>query len=70
MGFDIIECGKRMRGLRKAHKLTQEKAAEQLGISRDHLAHIEIGRYTPSIDLLIQVTFLYETTLDYLVFGK
>lgn len=70
MGFDVKECGKRMRALRKEFKLTQEQAAEILGISRDHLAHIEIGRYAPSIDLLIQVTDLYKTSLDYLVLGK
>lgn len=51
-------------------KLTQEKLAEKLNISRIHLAHIEIGSKAPSIDLMIVMAEFFGVTLDYLVLGR
>ena len=70
MYFDLVATGKRIRTLRKEAKLTQEKLAEALNISRIHLAHIEIGEKAPSIDLLIVMAEFFGTTLDYLVLGR
>lgn len=70
MYFDIVATGKRVRGLRKEAKLTQERLAEKLNISRIHLAHIEIGSKAPSIDLMIVLAQFFGVTLDYLVLGR
>lgn len=67
MYFDLVATGKRIRALRKETKMTQEKLAETLNISRIHLAHIEIGEKAPSIDLLIVMSEFFGVTLDYLV---
>ena len=40
--------------------------AEILGISRDHLAHIEIGVKAPSVDLLIVMSEYFGMSLDYI----
>ena len=70
MYFDLVATGKRIRGLRKENKLTQEKLAEKLNISRVHMANIEIGDKAPSIDLLIVMAEFFGVTLDYLVLGR
>lgn len=36
-------------------KISQNVFAEQLDISREHLAKIETGKRTPSLDLLIKI---------------
>ena len=53
MYFDVIATGKKIKELRRKAGLTQEQFAEKLGITRDHLAHIEIGRKAPSLDLVV-----------------
>lgn len=70
MHFDLVETGKRIKALRKESKLTQEKLAEALNISRIHLAHIEIGDKAPSIDLLIDMSVFFGKSLDYIVLGR
>ena len=70
MYFDLVATGKRIKGLRKENKMTQEKLAEKLNISRVHMANIEIGDKAPSIDLLIVMSEFFCVSLDYLVLGK
>ncbi len=69
MKYDIVESGKRIRLMRKSLGLTQEKLAEKLGISREHLTKIETGMTGASIDLLIQLSVEFDCTLDDLVIG-
>ena len=70
MYFDLVATGKRIKGLRKENKMTQEKLAEKLNISRVHMANIEIGDKAPSIDLFIVMSEFFGVSLDYLVLGK
>ena len=70
MYYNPIETGKRIRDTREALALSQEEYSERLNISRNHLARIEIGLRTASIEVLIAVAELSNTTIDYLVMGK
>lgn len=70
MYYNPIETGKRIGDSRKALALSQEEYSERLNISRNHLARIEIGLRTASIEVLIAVAELSNTTIDYLVMGK
>ncbi len=70
MYYDAIEIGKRIQKLRKAKELTQERLAEQLNISTVHLAKIEIGSRNCSLDILISIAAFFDTSLDYILFGK
>jgi len=47
--------GARLRSIRKAHDLSQEHFAENLGISVDFLSLIERGINSPSFDTLEQI---------------
>ena len=51
--FAQIELGLRIKMLRTEKGLTQEKLAEALGISLEHIGKIERGKRTPSLDLVI-----------------
>ena len=51
MYFDQREFGKRLKEIRMVHGLTQEKLAEELNISWNHLSKIERGARSCSIDL-------------------
>lgn len=70
MYFDAKEFGQRVSTLRKARGLSQEKLAEQMNISRSHLSHMEIGKVSPSLDLLIELAEFFRVSLDYLMVGK
>lgn len=67
--YDLTEVGKRIRAMRKVAGLTQENLAEKIGVERSMIAHIETGRRACSIDVMIQLVEIFDTTLDYLVLG-
>ena len=69
MEYNIEKIGNRLRLLRKAYGYTQDQAAEQLGIDRRHLSHLEKGTRGASIDLLLRASELYGISLDMLITG-
>lgn len=70
MYYDVYASGKRIQELRKTHKMTQVQLAEVLNISLDHLKKIESGQRGCSVDLLINLSELFDESLDFLVLGK
>lgn len=53
--------------LRKLHHYSQEKVAEEIGVSRQALAKWETGETTPDISNCMALAKLYEVSLDDLV---
>jgi len=53
--------------LRKMHHYSQEKVAEEIGVSRQALAKWETGETTPDIGNCMALAKLYEVSLDDLV---
>lgn len=70
MSYNPIATGRRIKEARNSLGLSQEAFAELLDIGRVHLAKIEIGMRTPSIDTLIQVSLRTGFSLDYLLLEK
>lgn len=71
MYFDAKEFGKRLQEQRKGAGMTQDMVAETLGLSSKHyVSKIERGELNCSIDLLVQLTSLYNVSTDYLLMGK
>lgn len=70
MKFDAVEFGKRVRGLRTAEGMTQEKLAEKLGINKQHVCRMETGARACSLELLVELSVVLHTTTDYLLMGK
>lgn len=53
--------------LRSQHKLSQEELAEQIGISRQAVAKWETGKAVPDISNLIQLSKIFNISIDRLV---
>ena len=57
----------RIKGLREDRDLTQQQVADMLHISRSVYSNYENG-YTPfPTDILIQLSHIYSTSIDYLL---
>ena len=70
MVYDIAVSGERIRQLRKAKGMTQEQLAIKLNIGDRYLRKIETGEKVPSIDILVELSSLFDVSLDYIITGK
>ncbi len=61
--------GNRIRLRRKGLGFTQNKLAELLGISNNHMSAIENGREKPSLEKFITLCEILKTTPDFLLLG-
>lgn len=50
--------------LRAARGLSQAALAEALGVSRQTVNSIEVGRYDPSLPLAIRIARLFDSTVE------
>ena len=53
--------------LRKERKISQKKAAEDLGISQGLLSHYEKGKRECGLDFLVRAADYYNVSCDYLL---
>jgi DNA-binding XRE family transcriptional regulator len=56
--------GKRLRELRVERGLTQEQAAEMIGIHAKYMPRVEAGRANLTVDVLIAAAVAYEVALS------
>ena len=70
MYFDQKEYGKRVKNLRESKDVTQERLAEDIGISMHHLSNIERGNRVGNIDVIILLAEYFDVSLDYLLLGR
>ena len=68
--FAQIELGLRIKMLRPKQALHQEKLAEALGISLEHIGKIERGKRTPSLDLVIAMSKFFHASTDYILLAN
>lgn len=62
-----MTLGEKIKQLRTAQGLSQEKLAELLNVSRSAVAKWEVDGGTPDIDNLLQLSAVFEVSLDELV---
>ncbi len=70
MNYDMKESGKRIQQLRIQHECSQEQLAKELNIDRSNLSRIETGKRSCSLDLLIQISALFDVSLDFIILGQ
>jgi len=70
MNYDMKESGKRIQQLRSQYDYTQEEFASVINIDRSNLSRIESGKRGCSLELLVQISTLFDVSLDYLVLGQ
>jgi transcriptional regulator with XRE-family HTH domain len=60
--------GTKLRHLRKQRDVTQVELARWLSLTaHTHITHLEAGRNTPSIELVVKIADYFQTTTDYLL---
>ena len=62
--------GKRIRHLRKASGISQQELAEKLYISQKTVSSWECGRTAPDSEMLLKLSAVFGTSLNYLFTGK
>jgi transcriptional regulator with XRE-family HTH domain len=66
--MDYYKIGQKIRKYRKAHGLSQEQLAEQIGISVTHMSHIETGNTKLSLQVFVEIARCLEVPADELLF--
>lgn len=64
-----MDFGTQVKHLRKDHHLTQEQFAEKLNITRQAVSNWENNRNLPDIEMLIQMSTVFNVSLDQLILG-
>lgn len=62
--------GERLQKLRNQSSLTQEELAERLDVSRQSVSKWELNKTLPDVDKLIQLSEIYQVSIDYLIKGE
>lgn len=62
--MDYYQIGQQIRKYRKAHRISQEQLAEQIGISVTHMSHIETGNTKLSLPVLVAIAQTLEVQTD------
>ena len=65
-----MDIGLKIKKARLAAQLTQEQAAEALGVSRQTMSNWENNKTYPDIISVIKMSDLYEVSLDHLLKEK
>lgn len=60
--YEIINKIKTLRFF--ANDMSQQTLAELTGVSRQTINAIELGKYTPSLDLAYKIARVFELTVD------
>jgi Zn-dependent peptidase ImmA (M78 family)/transcriptional regulator with XRE-family HTH domain len=65
MSLDLVTIGKRLREARENCAITQEQAAEAIGVPRTAIVHMEAGRRVPTTLELADLAELYKKPLPH-----
>ena len=65
--MEIYDFGLRLKELRIARKLSQQEVATRLNISRSTISGYEQNTITPSVEQLVRMAILYNTSIDYIM---
>ena len=68
--FDAEQMGEQLKKLRNSLKLSQEKFAERLGMSRDTIYNYEKGKTAIPHDLIKRLCQEFNVSADYFYFNK
>ncbi len=60
-----LRIGQRIAQVRKEHGMTQQQLADAVGVSREHIARIEVGKYSVGLDILVKVAKALDMELEF-----
>lgn len=70
INVDYKSIGRRIRLLRKAKNITQEKLAEAANLAPNHISNIETGATKLSLPALLQIALLLDTDVNTLLYDN
>ena len=70
MKYDIKASSLRIQQLRLQHGYTQLELAKKVNADRSYLSYVESGKKGCSVDILVQLAAIFNTSLDYIVLGE
>lgn len=70
MEIDYRAIGSRVAQRRRALRLRQYEVCERIGVNDKYLSNIETARSVPSLDTLLRLCEVLETSPDYLLLGR
>ena len=59
-----IRFGKQLRQIRRVKDITQEKLAEEIGVSAEFISNMERGKAAPSFETLEKLARVLETDIQ------
>ena len=62
--MELVVSGNQVRDLRLRHGLSQAQLATAMGVSRQTINSIEVGRYTPSLALAIALARYFRCAVE------
>lgn len=65
----IKNLPKKLKSLRVKYGMSQKQVADKLGVSPSIVSGYETGERTPSTDMLLSISYLFNCSTDYLL-GK
>ncbi|MBQ9685858.1 MAG: helix-turn-helix transcriptional regulator [Oscillospiraceae bacterium] len=65
----IKDLPQKLKALRVQYGLSQKQVAEKIGVSPSIVSGYETGERTPSTEILLSLSYLYNVSTDYLL-GK
>ena len=68
--MDQKKTGDFLKELRKEQSLTQEQAAEKLGVSSRTISRWETGTYMPDISMLVDIAEMYDVDVREIIDGE
>ena len=68
--MDKTAFGERIAKLRIAKGLSQNQLSQMLGVKRSVVSYYESGDRLPSFDVLIEMSRVFNVSIDYLLKGK
>ena len=68
--MDLVKTGKFLQELRKEKGFTQEQLAEKIGVARRTVSRWETGSNMPDLDVLMELSDLYEVDLREILSGE
>lgn len=68
--LNLEKISKKIQEKRKQKGMTQEELAEALFVSRQAISKWEMGKSLPSLDVFLELTKLFDVTIDYMLDGS
>lgn len=65
--IDMKEIGERIKELRNEHELSQKQLADKIGVAANTVSQYESGKSKISIDVLVNLAVILDTTTDFLL---